>query len=372
MINLLIGPSGGGKSYEANVFHVLPALQQGRKVITNLPVNFDFYCALETRTRELLEVRTKALNGSGHPFSTVDEFGDDWRHPEKGYGALYVIDECHKMFPRVGTPRSVAEWFAEHRHELCDVLLITQSYGKLDPDIRGNIQVLYKVKKATAFGEPNYYYRKVIDGIGGGELDVQKRTYEPKYFKLYNSHTRSLAHGEEQDAKDIRPRFKTIYRLAAAVFVLTFLVFIFAGKQVISNNTPALQSVKAASEHDARRNEHVAHSTAAPQTASAVASVAPPAAKPEIKKEPFDGMGIHIVGSYTINGVTRYLVALAINGNPLRTVDTDEIARAGYSVTPVSDCVIRLQYQDNPAFYSRCDLPQQTIFPKNPQNRTGV
>ncbi|MBI5918423.1 MAG: hypothetical protein HY849_03485 [Nitrosomonadales bacterium] len=41
MINLLLGPPGGGKSYEATVYHVLPALAKGRKIITNLPLDLD-------------------------------------------------------------------------------------------------------------------------------------------------------------------------------------------------------------------------------------------------------------------------------------------------------------------------------------------
>ncbi|EPW3551744.1 zonular occludens toxin domain-containing protein, partial [Pseudomonas aeruginosa] len=36
MINLILGQPGGGKSHEAVVYHVVPALNQGRKVITNL------------------------------------------------------------------------------------------------------------------------------------------------------------------------------------------------------------------------------------------------------------------------------------------------------------------------------------------------
>ncbi|MBV1843592.1 zonular occludens toxin domain-containing protein, partial [Photobacterium ganghwense] len=43
MINLIVGRPGGGKSYEAVVFHIIPAIQNGRKVVTNLPLNIDHF-----------------------------------------------------------------------------------------------------------------------------------------------------------------------------------------------------------------------------------------------------------------------------------------------------------------------------------------
>ncbi|MBX5670353.1 zonular occludens toxin domain-containing protein [Pseudomonas aeruginosa] len=49
MINLILGQPGGGKSHEAVVYHVVPALNQGRKVITNLALDMDkFKAFLET------------------------------------------------------------------------------------------------------------------------------------------------------------------------------------------------------------------------------------------------------------------------------------------------------------------------------------
>ncbi|MBO8364140.1 hypothetical protein ID035_05855 [Pseudomonas aeruginosa] len=45
MINLILGQPGGGKSHEAVVYHVVPALNQGRKVITNLALDMDKFKA---------------------------------------------------------------------------------------------------------------------------------------------------------------------------------------------------------------------------------------------------------------------------------------------------------------------------------------
>ncbi len=49
MINGLEGIPGSGKSYEATVYHVLAALQTGRLVITNLPLNVEVFAAIGIR-----------------------------------------------------------------------------------------------------------------------------------------------------------------------------------------------------------------------------------------------------------------------------------------------------------------------------------
>jgi len=61
MIDLLEGIPGSGKSYEAVVYHVLPALKNGRKVVTNLPLNVDAFAKLDARYRDLLDIRKAPL-----------------------------------------------------------------------------------------------------------------------------------------------------------------------------------------------------------------------------------------------------------------------------------------------------------------------
>ncbi len=143
MINMLIGSGGGGKSYEAVAFHLLPALIQGRQVITNLPVFKDRITMVEPKAEFLLKV-VMPTKDNPRPFSTMRDYGSDWRHSDNGIGPLYIIDECHKALPKGGYGRRTAdqdvlEWFAEIRHERSDALLLTQSIGKVHNDITDNI-----------------------------------------------------------------------------------------------------------------------------------------------------------------------------------------------------------------------------------------
>ena len=196
MINLLIGPPGGGKSYEAVVFHILPALKDGRKVITNLPVNVEMFLALDPAFADLLEVLDFSRDGSSRPFSQICDYGDRWRHPDSGVGPLYIIDEAHEVLPaaKIGCPgvdSLIADWFATHRHEYADVLIITQHYGRVSKEVTDRVQLVYRVKKAVALGRMNSYIRKVQDGLRGEVVDQQERHYEKQYFQLYTSHTRA-------------------------------------------------------------------------------------------------------------------------------------------------------------------------------------
>lgn len=243
MINLLMGPPGGGKSYEATVYHVLAALEAGRKVITNLPLNLDELSKIVPRARVLVEIREKSRDPRcSYAFGSPLDYEDDWRDEKTGQGALFVVDECHKPLPRRGMSHAIPVdlpeeerarlssvqygqwlgaatdfWYAEHRHTGCDVLLMTQSHGKVSKAITDQIQVCYRVKKATVFGNSDGYIRKVQDGVRGEVLSVAERKYEPKWFPLYKSHTRVVGAVIEADARDVSPAFTKWKRSGYAV-----------------------------------------------------------------------------------------------------------------------------------------------------------
>lgn len=245
MINLLLGSSGSGKSYEANAFHILNALQSGRKVITNLPVVVEAYAAIDPSFHDLLEVRNKpqpirgkwtptaesgafTLFEDGHVempdadarcFGGVWDYFTTWRNKDTGAGPLFVIDECQYCIPAKATQRPVEEWVALHRHFNVDVLYITQSYGKISQAIRDNVQMVYRCRKNVALGAPSSYTRKVQDGVRGEVVNTTIRKYNAKYFGLYKSHTQGVA-AEEFKGTDIRPWWKNWTFIGAGICAL--------------------------------------------------------------------------------------------------------------------------------------------------------
>ncbi len=384
MNNLLLGAPGGGKSYEAVAFHVLPALNSGRKVITNLPLVLTEFppeqrilLDIRTQARGKAEKKTGLLAAMGgddedvfrRAFSTVECYGDPWRHPDTGSGPLYVIDECHLCLPREGTGRKVREWFSLHRHELADVLLITQSYGKVCKDIIDLVQVCYKVRKGTAFGTNNAYIRKVFDGVRGDCVNTSVRKYDKRYFKFYKSHTKSSQAGEELAANDIVPLWKRWPFIGLALCVVLFIAIVASGKDlnpmkpptpkgVVSRatSTPAIVAsgvVPAAQPEAARKDEHGGR---------AVAAVAAPGRQIDTKGHPFAGLGIHVTGYGAIGGKRFYAVVMSQNGQRIFSTTSIELLEAGYKVKRISDCAMGLSYGEV-EMVAVCDSPQVGVSP---------
>lgn len=380
MINLLLGQPGGGKSYEAVAFHILEALAQGRRVITNMPLILAEFAALDTSYADLIILKhadiqtdkkvskwnlfhrtfdTHFVKETVRPFASLLDYSDPWRHPETGTGPLYVIDECHKALPRGKTALNVEEWFAEHRHEFADVLLITQSYGKISTAIVDLVQVCYRVKKATAFGTNNSYIRKVLDGVRGEVVNESIRKYNPKYFKFYKSHTRSDSAGQELAANDITPIwFRWPFLGAAACLVLILGILIFGNVKVnpISQAHASVNAVTSTSgpvvlEPYTPRSAVFSPPVFVSAVSSAPLEIAPP-------QHPFANLRLHIVGFIQFGDLQRYTFSASQNGMHQFYVNSDDLKESGYMVKRLSDCSASIAFEKI-RFYVSCDSPTQ-------------
>jgi zona occludens toxin len=383
MINLLLGAPGGGKSYEAVAFHILAALNSGRKVITNLPLVVSEF---PPEQRLLLDIRTeakgKAEKKSGllaamgadddevfrRPFSTVECYGDTWRHPDTGSGPLYAIDECHLCLPRENTGRRVREWYSLHRHELADVLLITQSYGKVCKDIIDLVQVCYKVRKATAFGSNNGYIRKVFDGVRGDCVNTSVRKYDKRYFKFYKSHTKTSQAGQELAANDIVPLWRRWPFIGLAICVVLFIGILASGREInpMKPPTPAKKAPQPLSTSPAPgAGAGGAVQPGAARTEEHGVKAAGPVSpgRQESAGHPFAGLGIHVTGYGVFKGRRPfYAVVMSQNGQRIFATTSVELEEAGYQVKRISDCAMGLVYKDVDLVVV-CDAPVVGVSP---------
>ncbi|MFZ5454878.1 MAG: zonular occludens toxin domain-containing protein [Pseudomonadota bacterium] len=352
MINLLLGAPGGGKSYEAVVFHILPALEKGRKVITNLPLNVERIAAIDPAYSDLIEKRdeTRAVRPASaeawtaYPFSHVEDYGDPWRHPESGAGPLYVIDECHIALPKIGTPRDVEHWYSLHRHESADVLLITQSYGKINQSIRDLVQLVYRVRKNIAFGSPTSYTRKVQDGLRGEVVNTTIRKYKRQFFDLYKSHTRGG--GAELQAQDVRPIWKHWTFIGAGVMAVLFVAILSSSDKLnpmdVELKTP--------------QQSHVVKVAHAPPSSRSVQPVTDAPQKGQ-KPEPYKANGLHIIGSLHMGSRSLYTFTVSQNGQPVATVTSVELVKLGYTWEPGTECAGWLTW-DGSIRSVTCDFPK--------------
>lgn len=380
MINLLLGPPGAGKSYEATVYHILPALARGRKVITNLPLNIEALAAVDASYPALVEIREKTIaqepvaaptvyagrgdsayvqrppEWSNRAFANPEDFADTWRHPE-GFGPLYVVDECHFCFPAGRTHRGVEEWFSMHRHYNADVLLITQSAGKISRPIVDLVQVCYKVRKAVALGQNDSYIRKVLDGVKGAVVAEDVRKYKPQMFQLWRSHTQGVAAPEVNavDVSSIVDRFKRFSRFYWVV-VIVACVYAFWP----AGDKKAAQAKPKASFHAAPYAE--AKNSAVPPS-DALANAAPvleeapdiPTGPPDVP-EPFAGKGLHLTGMLKMSGRIVYTFAISSGAQRIGSTDSAELAQVGYTFEPVTACVGSLRWK-NTIRGITCDAP---------------
>lgn len=380
MINLLIGPPGGGKSYEAVVYHVLPALRDGRKVITNLPLILEMFARLDPDYLALIDLKKISNDGVSRPFGHISDYGDMWRHPETGTGPLYIIDEAHEVLPKskIGSKPidpAIGEWFATHRHEFADVLIITQHYGRVSSEVIDRLQLVYRVKKMTAFGKPDRYIRKVQDGLRGDVVDMSEREYEKHFFGLYVSHTRAISKGVESGASDVTPRYKKFIRWGLIICGVSVGIMSCQAVKQFGMEKPKPKPVAIKPAPVTASSPAVAASTV---SALSVEVMRPGnASEPqqlEPEKTPFDGMNIHVSGyvESSMNSRKLYLFTLSQNGQGVSQLSMDQMKLSGYQVTPVSSCVAKLQYGENLPFFARCDAPQIQMAPTTVAQKSSM
>jgi len=360
MINLLLGAPGSGKSYEAVTYHILPALDRGRAVVTNLPLNVQEIKAIVPNVDSLLIIKVPTLQNP-RPFSLLEDYDSTWKDDVSGQGCLYVIDECHFALPRGATRREVEEWYSMHRHLGVDVLLITQSYGKVSKPIIDLIQAVYRVRKNIALGSSTSYVRKVQDGVRGEVVNTSIRKYNSKFFKYYKSHTLSISDINESGSSDIKPIWSHwSFKLALVLFV--FMIYWVTTHNVnpLAPPTPKPVPVKPPPQ------QPVQQAVVKPLPASALPAQLPPPvpvqpSKPQVSAKdedhPFYGLSLHLSG-YVARGKKRlYQIVAAYNGQPSFLMTSDDLIASGYSFDFKTECLAHISFGDF-ARYITCDSPK--------------
>lgn len=374
MINGLEGIPGSGKSYEASVFQALVALQQGRKIITNLPLLVDAYSAIDPMYRTLIELRrlpapirgtwdaerldpesgqgkafelfedgrTEPPQPGARVFGTVWCYYSDWKHPKTGQGPLFLVDECHVAMPKLGTEKAVIEWFKLHRHFNVDVLLCTQRFRQMSQDIAELMAMVIKVRKADILGDSDSYIRKVHAGYRGAVIQQSIRKYESHYFALYKSHTQGNS-VLEAGATDVAPLSVKLKRWTRAMWAITAVAGV--GAYFFWTRTPPVPAAVKAPV--VAQGAVPVASAGKPVTApveGVEASSKPAAAveKPVLqdgRPEPFAGLKLHLTGCVQFRGANLCTFAVAVGGRRVNQVTSAELVAAGYDWKPAGDCI---------------------------------
>ncbi|BDR08716.1 zonular occludens toxin [Comamonas thiooxydans] len=393
MINGLEGIPGSGKSYEAVAYHVLPALQAGRKVITNLPLNIDALAAIDPSYRDLVEVRTRPTPQLGDwnaaniaeqeafqlwtdkepipqsenvfTFGTVWDYYSEWRG-SKNQGPLYVIDECHVALPKLGTPESVVQWFKLHRHYNADVLLMTQSFRDINQPIAQLIATLIKCRKADILGRKDSYIRKVHAGYRGAVIQTDEREYKSQYFGLYRSNTQSSG-SAESGVTDVSPMIVKFNRFKKFWLLLSVLLVIWAfwpdgkhdvwGRKIVPS--PPVKPRVLGPAPGAVATPVVASSAPAsvePKPKESQQATAAPAEAAPQTKEPLFGKQLHVAGHLSKKDKSVTLFIVSDGTRRMFEVTSDDLEDAGYSVKRLANCMVTVKF-DGVVRPVTCDAP---------------
>jgi zona occludens toxin len=246
-INIYSGVMGSGKTYEVISSVVIPALCQGRRVVTNIRgINNDLiraYCS------EKFDIPLEKI---GHVVSVSDEevrdkdfFPTHQTHEMEESrsvvlpGDLVAVDEAYKIWGSdEKIPKEHQVFFREHRHYIhpvtgvtCDLVLMTQDIGDLHRSIRVIAEQTFKCHKAKGVGMNNVYTIAMWEGWKQHAKTMVKdwtQTYKPEIFPLYKSYTGSGEAQGKETAVDSRQNIfgdrkllmKIGFFIAVALFIM--------------------------------------------------------------------------------------------------------------------------------------------------------
>lgn len=256
MITIIEGKPGAGKSYEATSKHLVPALvkkkekkqsnsklanlvdsllaffpkknkkevDNGRYIITNLPLNLEY---IESQGYDTSFIKLLKKDFQYKPFQKITDYTDHANLMRNGKGPLYIVDEAHEVLPTVTRSderyRDIEHFFSMHRHYFSDIVLLTQGFKKLNPNV---FELTKEFKQLVNLGLIGFFfkdkYRVVFkDGPLKSDNVLRKviRKYDKEYFKYYSSHTLAEGEGSEADIQDHKP----IYRTWKAYFAIAFI-----------------------------------------------------------------------------------------------------------------------------------------------------
>ncbi|EGC2195072.1 hypothetical protein H8900_001354 [Salmonella enterica] len=243
-----IGIPGSGKSYECVSSVLLPAVQAGRRVITNIigvvpDVIYDYCVDKLNLDRASLGVvvvvdsnAMKKRDFFPYKDSNDTTVTDTFCKP----GDLIVADEVWRLWPKdsdICTEHR--SFFAEHRHftdektgACCDFVYMTQSLPTVARYIRDRQDKTFRMKKLTSLGLSTRYRVDVFEGAKitkSALLQSFQRGYKKEIFPLYKSYdgVNGAEHVVDKRQSFINKRFIFIYFFIPVVLVLVGFYYVF-------------------------------------------------------------------------------------------------------------------------------------------------
>lgn len=314
-----VGVPGSGKSYEVVSSVIVPAVCEGRRVVTNI-VGMDndklqAYC--EDNFKKHPAETGSVISVSDEQVKQGDFF--PYKGGENTFcqpGDLICIDEAWRIWENDKTiPDNHKSFISEHRHftdpltgRSCDLVVINQDVSGLPRLLKSRIESTFRMSKHLSLGLKNCYRVDVFTGVklfkANRTIHYQRR-YDKKIFPLYRSFdTQNGSENTVDKRQNVLAstgfKVKTGLMLFALVGGITWLI-------------------------------HSYHSMA-PDTPESTAVPAPqPGQVPAPQQSPALSGDWQIRGTFTRN--RKRMIVLADNNGHLRIVDDEGFMGQGLQLT---------------------------------------
>ncbi|MCA6924727.1 zonular occludens toxin family protein [Pectobacterium versatile] len=234
-ISACVGVPGSGKSFEVVRSVIIPAVAQGRRVVSNV------YGLNPEKIYEHIRKNHKTENMGEVVYVSNEQAQDELFFPYKNAltdgkntfcqaGDLICIDEAWRIWGSDSTvPQNHRSFIAEHRHfahcetgVTCDLVVINQSISNLPRFIRDRTETTYRMTKLKSLGLNSMYRVEVFGGAKltkSERISVKNYRYDKRIFPLYQSYD---GNGSEQVVDKRQSIFSNLTLLIViAVLIVT-------------------------------------------------------------------------------------------------------------------------------------------------------
>ncbi|ROR99918.1 zona occludens toxin (predicted ATPase) [Sinobacterium caligoides] len=345
------GAPGSYKSFGIMQFKVIPALREGRVVVTNLR-GFDSIDRIEAALGERFpdSAAIVAINHDKDGFDLMAKFFH-WA-PQ---GALIFMDEVQKIYPtrikkfdvfdfpdgedaaeEVGRPATVEDAFDRHRHHNWDIYMATPNIGKVHKEVRQVCEFAYRHRDLSNLlpfhkhcwkevcHDASTSGQSLTSAIGGHK----KYRADKRYFDCY----KSTATGVAQESSEDKPLYKEPKLVAFGVVTLICFVFFFYNLSRFGEDRPEELADQSASVAQTVSSAAIADGDAAGNSLSEVSGDAVSVIQPVL-------MDLDAIYTGSINDRDFFTFK---DGDTVFNLSSEDLQAFGITVQRLSSCVVAI------------------------------
>lgn len=346
---IIHGDPGSYKTSTLISDYLVPAIKQGRVVVTNIrgvkPIEdiADLYGFDLPDTSDLILV----------PFDQAGFVRMATFFHWVPQGALILMDEGQRVYPTRlrdfqvfdlrgdnpdGRPITVEDAFDSHRHMNWDIYISTPNIGKIHKEIRAVAEFGYRHKNmATVFAFMKGRYKRVTHNAEnsgsamGHAISSTIRKIDARCFNVYES----TATGQ---AKDSQAGFNFFKQPKVLLLLLVIGYSIWnMGFNIYSHG--GLPSLLGGSAKPSPGSSSTNTAVATVQASTGFSSDSVHLG--QLAKNPFSGLTIHLVGQVN----ARYLFEIVYQDRTFITLDQYALEQLGFSLLPISQDIVRLVFE---------------------------